>query len=257
MPEVSSENSTEDVRSGPVSQSVFRERLKRLSEKLAVREHFDRLVRRRKTKAQMLVEDRFAVLRTRVLREMRANGWSKLGVCSVSGGAGSTYIAANLALAAARRPRGKVTVVDLALSRPALADQLGVQGSAAFVEFLQGGKLPADVGTTTLPGEDNLKILALDRALPAGAEILQDEATRARIVKLVGTTNDSDLAIFDLSPVIGTDEGLAALPMMDAYLLIADGRAGSLRDMNECQRLLVDMPSLMGVVLNKAELLRT
>ena len=46
---------------------------------------------------------------------------------------------------------------------------------------------------------------------------------------------------------------LAALPLADAILLVADGRRGTAADMAECERLLAGMPPVMGVVLNKSD----
>ena len=200
------------------------------------------------------VAGRFAVLRTRLLREMNRQGWRRLGVCPVTDGAGATYVAANLALAAARLPNSKVLLVDLALGDPALNLQLNLPGDGRFLRYLQGEDIdPASLGKP-MRGEPNLHCVTIDGPTLGGPELLQDQETRDRINDLIEATA-CDLAIFDLSPVLRTDEGLAALPIMDAVLLVADGKTGNGREIADCQRLLADMPPLLGVVLNKAELL--
>lgn len=200
------------------------------------------------------VAGRFAVLRTRLLREMNRQGWRRLGVCPITDGAGATYVAANLALAAARLPNSKVLLVDLALGDPALNLQLGMPGDGGFLRYLQGEDLDPETLSQPMRGEPNLRCLTIDGPTLGGPELLQDQETRDRISGLIDVTG-CNLAIFDLSPVLRTDEGLAALPIMDAVLLVADGKTGNGREIADCQRLLADMPPLLGVVLNKAELL--
>lgn len=205
-------------------------------------------------RAQLDIAGRFSVLRTRLLQEMGRQGARRLGVCPISDGAGATYVAANLALATARLSHLDVLLVDLALGHPSMGMQLGVEGQQGFVPYLRGeGGKGSDL-LTKIESEGNLNCVLPHRSTDRGAEILQDEGARERIGQLVESSN-CDIAIFDLSPVLRTDEGLAALPMMDAILLVADGRSGTGRDVAECQRLMADMPPLLGVVLNKAELL--
>lgn len=205
-------------------------------------------------RSQLDIAGRFSVLRTRLLQEMGRQGARRLGVCPISDGAGATYVAANLALATARLSHLDVLLVDLALSHPAMGMQLGIHGRPGFVPYLRGkGGVAADL-MMKIESEGNLNCVLPDRPTDRGAEILQDQGARERIGQLVDSSG-CDIAIFDLSPVLRTDEGLAALPMMDAILLVADGRSGTGRDVAECQRLMADMPPLLGVVLNKAELL--
>lgn len=215
----------------------------------------NRKVQNRSEREEQDVAARFSVLRTRLLQEMSRQRWRRLGVCPITDGAGATYVAANLALAASRLPNCDVLLVDLALGHPSLAAQMGIAGDFRFVSYLRGEDVKPDDFVARIEGERNLRCFTPGRAIPAGAELLQDEVARERIDRLVSESG-CDLAIFDLSPVLGTDEGLAGLPAMDAVLLVADGKNGTGRQITDCQRLLADMPPLLGVVLNKAEIVR-
>lgn len=215
----------------------------------------NRKVQNRSEREEQDVAARFSVLRTRLLQEMNRQRWRRLGVCPITDGAGATYVAANLALAASRLPNCDVLLVDLALGHPSLAAQMGIAGDFRFVSYLRGEDVKPDDFVARIEGERNLRCFTPGRAIPAGAELLQDEVARERIDRLVSESG-CDLAIFDLSPVLGTDEGLAGLPAMDAVLLVADGKNGTGRQITDCQRLLADMPPLLGVVLNKAEIVR-
>ncbi|MFV0303520.1 MAG: chromosome partitioning protein [Paracoccus sp. (in: a-proteobacteria)] len=210
---------------------------------------------RRAAREDQQIAGRFSVLRTRLLQEMSRQRWRRLGVCPITDGAGATYVAANLALATSRLPHSDVLLVDLALGHPSLAMQMGLPGDFRFISYLRGEDLDPDEFVGRVEGEKNLRCFTAGRPVAGGAELLQDEVTRERIDQLV-TGSGCNLAIFDLSPVLGTDEGLAGLPVMDAVLLVADGKAGKGRQVADCQRLLADMPPLLGIVLNKAELSR-
>ena len=48
-----------------------------------------------------IIAERFSLLRTRILREMRNRGWTRLAVVPVTADAGGTYVALNLSLAIA------------------------------------------------------------------------------------------------------------------------------------------------------------
>ncbi len=61
------------------------------------------------------------------------------------------------------------------------------------------------------------------------------------------------IEILDTAALIGGDAALATLPLADAVLLVADGSRSTHNDMLKAERLLKDMPPIMGVVLNKAE----
>lgn len=198
-----------------------------------------------------IVAERFALLRTQILREMRSRGWSRLAVVPVTPGAGATYTAVNLSLALARQPHTKVTLIDLDLADPAVAQRLGVPGCETVSATLGTGR-DLDGLVATLSEAPNLSVLAPEQAEPAAAELLQDQVFVAAMEKL-HESHSAEIAILDTAALLGQDTGLAALPLADAILLVADGRAGTAADMTECERLLVGMPPVMGVVLNKSE----
>lgn len=195
---------------------------------------------------------RFSLLRTRILREMRSRGWSRLAVVPVTPGAGGTFVAVNLALALARQPHTQVTLIDLDLGKPSVAGQLGIPGCTAVSAALRegGGGLGALV--SRVDEAPNLSVLAPDRAEPDAAELLQDEAL-AQAMRQLHDSHPARIAVIDTATLLGEDAALAALPLADALLLVADGRSGTASDMAECERLLVGMPPVMGVVLNKSE----
>lgn len=198
-----------------------------------------------------LIAQRFSLLRTRILREMRNRGWTRLAVVPVTAGAGGSFVAVKLALALARQPHTKVTLIDLDLGSPGIAAQLGIAGCAPVSAALrEGGDLDALV--CQVKEAPNLAVLAPERAEPEAAELLQDEAL-AQAMRRLHDSHPAEIAVIDTAGLLGEDAALAALPLADALLLVADGRRGTAGHMAECERLLVGMPPVMGVVLNKSE----
>lgn len=198
-----------------------------------------------------LIENRLAILRTRILREMRSRGWHRLAVVPLTRGAGGSFVARELARAIARQPHTRAMLIDLDLAQPSQAGMLGIAGCPSLAEALAAGQ-PLDEIATSLADSPNLIVIAPARAEPAAAEILQDDAL-ARALALLQVAHPGSIAILDTAPLIGADDALAALPLAEAILLVADGRNGTAADMTLADRLLKDMPPVMGVVLNKSE----
>lgn len=198
-----------------------------------------------------LVAERFSLLRTRVLREMRNRGWTRLAVVPVTPGAGGTYVAVNMSLALARQPHTQVTLVDLDLSDPSVARQLAVPGCGAVSAALRESR-ELDQLVAVVSEAPNLSVLAPAQAEPAAAELLQDQLFVDAMARL-HESHPAEIAILDTAALLGQDAALASLPLADAILLVVDGRRGTAADMAECERLLAGMPPVMGVVLNKSD----
>lgn len=198
-----------------------------------------------------IITQRFSLLRTRILREMRERGWSRLAVVPITPGAGGTYVAVNLSLAIARQPHTQVALIDLNLDQPGVARQLGIPGCGPVSAALREGRA-LDSLIASVSEAPNLSALAPARPEAAAAEMLQDKVLIDAMTQL-HDSHPSEIAILDTSALLRADAALATLPLADALLLVADGRRGTAADMAECERLLVGMPPVMGIVLNKAE----
>lgn len=197
------------------------------------------------------ITQRFSLLRTRILREMRGRDWTKLAVVPVTPGAGGTFTAVNLSLALARQPHTRVMLIDLDLGKPSVAERLAVPGCGRVSTVLrEQGDL--DRLVVTVSEAPNLSVLAPAHAEPAAAELLQDRVFVAAMDAL-HKAHSAEIAILDTAALLGQDSALATLPLADAILLVADARAGTAAHMAECERLLIGMPPVMGVVLNKSE----
>ena len=62
-----------------------------------------------------------------------------------------------------------------------------------------------------------------------------------------------NVVIFDLPPMLTSDDVLAFLPNVDGLLLVVGGGATKASEIEECERLMAEHTNFLGVVLNKAE----
>lgn len=204
------------------------------------------------TPAQRAEHDvRIAMLRTRILREMRERGWTRLAITPISAGAGATTLSIDLARMIARHQGTRVLLIDTDLARPTLAARIGLEGCKSIAATVHADEDLAGL-LDVLPAQGNLSVIAPSEPEATAAEFLQGVRFPVALRKLA-EADPADFTVMDTAPLLGTDVGLAALPLADAILLVADARATTAADMKECERLLKDMPPLMGVVLSKTE----
>lgn len=212
----------------------------------------DRLTPKKSSKSREIEhERRIALLRTRILREMRENGWRNLAIVPVREGAGATTLCIDLARMIRRHQGTRIMLVDLNLEDPQIARRLGLRGSASYATVVRGG---GDLGALLHVRQDqrNFAMLAQAEPEPEASEFLQGQRFANALTRL-WVSDPAHIVLMDTAPLLDTDAGLAVLPNADAVLLVANAQETTGADIKECERLLVDMPPLLGVVLNKSE----
>jgi hypothetical protein len=74
----------------------------------------------------------------------------------------------------------------------------------------------------------------------------------ARLVEELRERYDSRIVIFDLPPLLNTDDAIAVLPFIDCVLMVVGEGMSSNSEVEQSLRY-VSPANLVGVVLNKAE----
>jgi len=191
----------------------------------------------------------FDILRTQLLQALQERGWTRVAVTAPTRGCGATFVAANLALSLARRHAGRTVLVDLDLRAPALGERFGVQAPGAIRDLLTADAPMESLFCRVGRG----LILGLNAQVePDAAELLQSPATAQALEAMIDDLSP-DVVIYDLPPVLESDDVLAFLPEVDGVLLVSDGSQTSAADIRDCERLFKDRTTLIGVVLNRAE----
>lgn len=191
----------------------------------------------------------FDILRTQVLRKMQVNNWRTLAITSPTPKCGKTVVALNLALSIAHQTEQTVLLADFDLRNPKIAEYLGLPIGDSLVDYLEGGVELADVFVN--PGVPRLTLLPNHSPIFNATEML----TTSRMKALVADIRDryeSRMVIFDLPPVLTTDDAMAFMPQVDCALLVVANGASTTSDVKEADRLL-QTTNLIGTILNKAE----
>lgn len=188
----------------------------------------------------------FDMLRTKVLRMMRQNGWMSLGVTSPTAGCGKSMTCLNLAFSLAHQPDLRTVLVDLDLRRPALARELGLDVAQSMAGVLQGTR---SVAENFVRYGENLAIGTNAAPVRNSSELLLNAATAQGVASLKAAFAP-DVLLYDLPPMLMSDDAMAFLPHLDCVLLVAGAGKSSLDDVEACEHDLSEQTNLLGVTLN-------
>lgn len=192
----------------------------------------------------------YKVLRTRVWQQMRSNGWTSLAVTSANPGEGKTLTAINLAISLSRMEIGRtVLLVDLDMRKSRVHEYLGFWPEHGVNDYLQGGIPLEDIILD--PGIGDLLILPGNMHIANSSEILSSPRMQ-RLLQEIKVRFPSRLVIFDVPPVLATDDVLVLAPSIDAILLVIEEGETKSDDIKRTAELLKDV-NLLGSVLNKSE----
>jgi Mrp family chromosome partitioning ATPase len=191
----------------------------------------------------------FDALRTRLLKALHDNRWSRIAITSPTKGCGKTMVSCNLAFSLARQPETRCMLVDLDLRMPQIAGRLGQREAYAIEPFLLGEVAPRDylrrAGANLALGLNTARVWN-------AAELVQS----SRVAKTLAASLDlyrPHVVIYDMPPMLTSDDVLAFLPNVDGVLLVAAGGETKAGEIEECERLMAEHTNFLGVVLNKAE----
>lgn len=190
----------------------------------------------------------FRMLRTQVLKKMRSNRWQSLAVTSPTAGEGKSVVAANLAIAIAMELNQTVLLVDMDLRNPSVHRYFGLKPSIGLRDYLSGKYELSEVLMN--PGIKRLVILpGLGRAEDS-AELLSSPKM-ASLVADIKAQYDSRIIIFDVPPVLQTDDVLLSAGYFDSTLLVLEDGKNTEANITKSLQLL-EGSHLLGTVVNKA-----
>lgn len=191
--------------------------------------------------------DIYRMLRAQVLNGLSACGGTSVAICSSRGGEGKTLTAANLAISTAMDPNHTVLLADLDLRRPRVQEYFGLGTvEAGLCDYLEGTvELPEAMVN---PGIDGLVLLPVRRGMLNSSELLSSARMFHLIAELKSRYHDR-VVIFDLPPLLSSDDSMVVLPHIDTSLLVV--REGSARAGEIARSLkLLENHNLIGTVLN-------
>jgi Mrp family chromosome partitioning ATPase len=186
-------------------------------------------------------------IRTRLLQHLASKGFCKVAITSPTPGAGKTTLALNLGFSLGRQAEHRTIVADADLRRPQMAKVLGVTAPHCLDRVLDGTATLADnavrVGT-------NLAFATTRGPVRHSAELLQSRRTRAAL-DAIQATYAPTVMLFELPPVLASDDAMAFLGHMDCALIVAAAERNSVREVDRCERDVASRTPVLGVVLNR------
>jgi len=190
----------------------------------------------------------FDILRTKVLTLMKLKGWRTVAVTSPTDSCGKTTVAINLAFSIAQQTSPDVVLTDLDLRKPRVATYLGFQPKADLLAYLDG---QAPLNTYMVDAEGTrLRVIPNAGVCSTATEHLVRPQIDS-IFSAFAAESGERVGLFDLTPLLVTDDALAVLPRMDCVLLVLGEGVSRKDEVKEALNLLSDT-NLLGVVLNKS-----
>lgn len=193
------------------------------------------------------IAEAFKRLRTQLLQKLREAGGNALGVSSPRAGEGKTTVAVNLAVHTALEADWTALLVDADLRRPGLCRALGLGPLPGLAQYL-AGEAPIEA-LLVHPGVGRCVLLPAGASRADSSEAL-GSARMQELARQMKRRYPDRLVIFDLPPLLEAADGIAALPWIDALLLVVEEGRTPADDVVRAAQLAGER--LIGTVLNKS-----
>jgi len=191
----------------------------------------------------------FRQLRTNVLRQLREKEWTSLAVVAPTAACGKTFVTANLAIAIAMEVNQTVLVVDADLRNPRVGWQFGMEVEKGLLDYLHSDVLVEDLLVN--PGFDRLVVLPGRHTSESSSELLS-LPKMSSLVHELKSRYQSRIILFDLPPLLTSDDALLFMPHFDAALLVVEDGMTTPEEVNGSLSILEET-NLAGMVLNKSK----
>lgn len=188
----------------------------------------------------------FDILRTKAFLLMRQNGWTRMAITSPNQSCGKTTTACNLAVGFSRQRENRTMLFDMDLRRPNVANLLGRKPEHGVKRLLTGEISPQEqmlclrgnVAVSMAPGPvaDSTQLLLSQQTSDKLDEVQHDYAP--------------DIMIFDLPPMLSTDDARAFLKNVDCALIVARAEQTKMSQLDQCESEVAQQTNVLGIVLN-------
>ena len=191
----------------------------------------------------------FDILRTKILLQMKENGWTRLAVTSPMPSAGKTTTSCNLALGLGRQKELRSMLFDLDLRDPSVHSFFEQQPNKSIGSLLQGNAMFQE---QALRVGSNVAISMASYAERDPTRLLLSEDSRDKLDE-IQEEFEPDLMIFDLPSVLVGDDTRAFLKNVDCALIVV--RAGMTRygQFDVCEQEVAEQTNVLGVVVNAVQ----
>ncbi len=193
----------------------------------------------------------FDILRTKLMLEMRRNDWKRIAVTSATPACGKTTTACNLIAGMGRQPENCGILFDMDFRRPAVSKLFGASPTSSLEDVLTGN---VDFSDHAMRLHPNAAISMTTRPISDPAQIVLSSQT-ADILDQIQMDYQPDLMLFDMPPVLVSDESRGFLKLVDAAVIVAGAENSTVSQVDEVEREVAQYSNVAGVILNKCRFL--
>jgi len=190
----------------------------------------------------------FNLLRSQVLKLMRANGWRVLGITSPTPQVGKSFMASNLAASLSRIPELNTNLFDLDLRRGSVAKVFELQEGRGIEAYLAGEVETPAAGARDV-ANTGLTVYPAWPSEHSSAELLAGPRLKAMVDAMRALPGEA-ISICDLPPAFANDDAAIILREIDAYLLVVEEGRTTAKQVRDTIELLRPAPCV-GTVLNR------
>ncbi|MGD0959160.1 MAG: CpsD/CapB family tyrosine-protein kinase [Methylomonas sp.] len=195
------------------------------------------------------IADYFRMLRTKVLKQLRANNWNSFAITAPTRGVGKSMVATNLAISIAMEVNQTVLLVDFDLRIPRLRWYFDSDVKYGIIDhFTQNIPLSQILFN---PGVERLVVLPGVGETRDSSELISSPKMK-KLIEDIKSRYSSRIIIFDMPPILAVDDVLAAMEYYDAVLLVVEDGVSKPAEINKSLMMLSNT-NLLGTVLNKAQ----
>jgi protein-tyrosine kinase len=188
----------------------------------------------------------YKLLRTRALQKLVKEGWQTIGVVSPTAGDGKTLTAINLGISIANTRSHTALLVDLDWQQPSVHAYFKYRPDHDICDYLRGERSLSDVLVN--PGLPRFCFLPCAQPVADSSEHLAGLASFVRELK---SRYRNRVVLFDMPPLLATDDALSFLPFVDCVLLVVQESKTKADDVAQSLDL-IGSERLLGSVINKS-----
>lgn len=192
----------------------------------------------------------FDLLRTKLQMALRERKWQTVMITSPTAQCGKTVTAINLAMSLARQKDLVTVLADFDFRHPSIARYLGVNRPVDVKNLIRREASVNEVLFTTDVSGPGLRVLATMSPVSRPAEILAS-AGMADLIDDLKASVPGGIILFDMPPILGSDDVLSFLPNVDGVLLLAASGHTKSQELIYC-RSQIPEEKLIGIVFSKS-----
>ncbi len=189
----------------------------------------------------------YDMLRTKILKQMTAKGWTRLAITSPDAACGKTTTACNLAGSLSRQIDIRTILMEMDMRRPSIARMLGHRGPDSVFDVLEER---VDFAEQAVRLGRNVALAMNAGPAPDPAELFLRDRT-GQIIDEIEAEYRPDIMIFDMPPMLVNDDTSAFLAHVDCALILAAAEVTTVAQIDACEREMAEQTNILGVVLNK------